>query len=153
MALTTAAPRNFAAELAAARTAGDWAAHERIWDERRVADVDADEASLAEVRDEWAAEDALATKAYRAEDLYSALIVELTAIEDRITADRRGARRFDPVYLTDTNNDHANAIDAGHAWGTLGFWEACLSYASSDAGSRAEAEGIDLNAEAGRTIY
>ena len=38
--------RDFAAELQAARAAQDWAAHERIWEERRCADVDRDEASL-----------------------------------------------------------------------------------------------------------
>lgn len=40
--------RNFAAELNVAREAGDWAAHERIWEERRVARVEAEEASVAE---------------------------------------------------------------------------------------------------------
>ena len=39
--------RDFTAELAAAREAGDWAAHERIWEERRVGSVAADEAILA----------------------------------------------------------------------------------------------------------
>lgn len=38
--------RDFSAELAAARDAQDWAAHERIWEERRVAAVTADEADL-----------------------------------------------------------------------------------------------------------
>lgn len=41
------ATRDFAAELAAARAAEDWTAHERIWEERRAADVAADEAALA----------------------------------------------------------------------------------------------------------
>lgn len=38
--------RDFAAELAAARTAGDWVEHDRIWEERRVGSVEADEATL-----------------------------------------------------------------------------------------------------------
>ena len=38
--------RDFPAELAAAREIGDWSAHERIWEERRVGSVEADEASL-----------------------------------------------------------------------------------------------------------
>ncbi|KHA63415.1 hypothetical protein [Sphingomonas sp. Ant20] len=43
--------RDFAAELVAARAAGDWAAHELIWEERRVAGVEADEDAL---EDEYA---------------------------------------------------------------------------------------------------
>jgi len=39
-------PRDFAAELAAARAAQDWAAHERIWEERRIAAVEFNEANL-----------------------------------------------------------------------------------------------------------
>lgn len=39
-------PRDFAAELVAAREAGDWEAHARIWDERLAAAVDADEVAL-----------------------------------------------------------------------------------------------------------
>src|SRR5262245_491513 len=35
--------RDFAAELLAARRAKDWAAHTRIWEERRAADVERDE--------------------------------------------------------------------------------------------------------------
>jgi len=38
--------RNFSAELADARARNDWEAHERIWEERRVASVMADEARL-----------------------------------------------------------------------------------------------------------
>ena len=38
--------RNYAAELEAARAAGDWDAHTRIWEERRVASVEADEAAV-----------------------------------------------------------------------------------------------------------
>lgn len=44
------APRDFAAELAAARAAEDWEAHSRIWEERRGADVDADERRLEAAR-------------------------------------------------------------------------------------------------------
>lgn len=40
--------RNFAAELQAARDAQDWDAHARIWEERRLAVVAAEEAALAE---------------------------------------------------------------------------------------------------------
>jgi hypothetical protein len=40
--------RDFAAELQAARAAEDWAAHERIWEERRLAEVACDEAALSE---------------------------------------------------------------------------------------------------------
>lgn len=39
-------PRDFSAELAAAREAGDWEAHARIWEERAHAEVSADEAAL-----------------------------------------------------------------------------------------------------------
>ena len=39
--------RNFAAELQAARNAQAWAAHERIWEERRMADVEQDELELS----------------------------------------------------------------------------------------------------------
>lgn len=39
-------PRNFTAELQAARDAQDWESHTRIWEERRAAAVDADEARL-----------------------------------------------------------------------------------------------------------
>jgi len=39
--------RDFSAELKAASAAGDWDAHARIWDERRVAEVAADEAAIA----------------------------------------------------------------------------------------------------------
>ena len=42
------AARDFAAELQAARDAGDWKAHARIWDERKQAEVDRDEKSLGE---------------------------------------------------------------------------------------------------------
>jgi hypothetical protein len=38
--------RDFTAELKAARDAEDWSAHERIWEERRHADVSRDEAAL-----------------------------------------------------------------------------------------------------------
>jgi hypothetical protein len=38
------APRDFTAELAEARKAEDWKTHARIWEERRLAAVDADEA-------------------------------------------------------------------------------------------------------------
>lgn len=38
--------RDFAAELKAAREANDWDTHARIWEERRCADVDCDEAML-----------------------------------------------------------------------------------------------------------
>lgn len=44
------APRDFEAELAAARAAEDWEAHARIWEERRQASVAADEASLRNSR-------------------------------------------------------------------------------------------------------
>ena len=53
--------RNFAAELDAARASNDWDACERIWEERRVASVEADEAMLigiAKTEAEYAAEDA-----------------------------------------------------------------------------------------------
>lgn len=43
MTQTQHSPRDFAAELEAARIAGDWDAHARIWEERRVAAVEADE--------------------------------------------------------------------------------------------------------------
>lgn len=49
--MTTSSPRDFSAELAAARTSGDWTSHERIWDERNVASVEADEASIADALD------------------------------------------------------------------------------------------------------
>jgi hypothetical protein len=39
-------PRDFSAELEAARSAGDWQAHARIWDERNQASVDFDEAAI-----------------------------------------------------------------------------------------------------------
>lgn len=39
--------RDFRAELDAASQAEDWDAHARIWDERRCAEVDYDEAMLA----------------------------------------------------------------------------------------------------------
>lgn len=45
------AGRDFSAELQAARVAQDWAAHERIWEERRHADVAADEEALREYLD------------------------------------------------------------------------------------------------------
>lgn len=38
--------RDFAAELQAARAAEDWASHERLWEERRSAEVAADEQAL-----------------------------------------------------------------------------------------------------------
>jgi hypothetical protein len=38
--------RNFAQELQDAREAEDWALHERIWEERRLVEVDRDEACL-----------------------------------------------------------------------------------------------------------
>lgn len=40
--------RDFAAELQAARAAEDWAAHERIWEDRRQADIARDEAMLTD---------------------------------------------------------------------------------------------------------
>lgn len=46
------AQRDFSKELQAARDAQDWAAHERIWEDRRVADVAADEADLHALPDE-----------------------------------------------------------------------------------------------------
>lgn len=39
--------RDFSAELLAARNAKDWAAHERIWEERRLAWIEVEEADLA----------------------------------------------------------------------------------------------------------
>ena len=47
----TAQPRDYAAELRTAKDAGDWASHERIWEERRVGSVEADEFAL---EDEYA---------------------------------------------------------------------------------------------------
>jgi hypothetical protein len=38
--------RDFTAELEAAREAGNWDAHARIWEERRLAEVESDEAQL-----------------------------------------------------------------------------------------------------------
>lgn len=38
--------RDFSAELLAAREAGDWVAHARIWEERRIGSVEADEEAL-----------------------------------------------------------------------------------------------------------
>lgn len=38
--------RDFATELRVAAAAGDWDAHARIWDERRAAEVEADESAL-----------------------------------------------------------------------------------------------------------
>ena len=43
------ANRDFQAELQAARDAGDWVAHSNIWEARRVADVEADEASIVDL--------------------------------------------------------------------------------------------------------
>lgn len=46
--------RNFRAELDAAAEAQDWEAHARIWDERRIACVERDEADLAAyIEREW----------------------------------------------------------------------------------------------------
>jgi hypothetical protein len=40
--------RNYSQEIAAARANEDWALHEKLWEERRVAEVEADEAALYE---------------------------------------------------------------------------------------------------------
>ena len=39
-------PRDYSAQLAQARADGDWNAHARIWEERRLAAVDHDERQL-----------------------------------------------------------------------------------------------------------
>lgn len=46
--------RDFSAELTAAREAGDWDAHARIWEERRVAEVEAEEEALQLSLRAWA---------------------------------------------------------------------------------------------------
>ena len=102
---------------------------------------------------QWAAEDALLAATCAAESAYNALIVELTAIEGLVTAERRAAGNYDNCYLTDTNVDYENAIEAGYEYGTLIFWQQAHGSAASSAGDRAESEGLDLNALAGRTIY
>ena len=38
--------RNYSQEIAEARANEDWALHEKLWEERRVAEVEADEAAL-----------------------------------------------------------------------------------------------------------
>lgn len=38
--------RNFTKEIAEARANEDWALHEKLWEERRLAEVEADEAAL-----------------------------------------------------------------------------------------------------------
>lgn len=38
--------RNFTQEIAEARANEDWALHEKLWEERRQAEVEADEAAL-----------------------------------------------------------------------------------------------------------
>ena len=111
------------------------------------------ETTLDEQLAQWAAEDAKALAAYKLEQAYNRLIADLTAVEDRIKAERRVAGNYDTFFVTDTNCDYENAITAGYAYGTLEFWEVYLFSAGSAAGARAEAEGLDLNALAGRTIY
>lgn len=56
----SAAPRDFAAELRAARDDGDWEASARIWDERIAAAVEADEAILSDIHLAYAAPKLLA---------------------------------------------------------------------------------------------
>jgi hypothetical protein len=102
---------------------------------------------------QWAADDAKALAAYKAEQAYNLLIADLTAVEGRVKVERRAVGNFDSFFVADINCDYENAIDAGYAYGTREFWEMCISSAGSAAGANAEAEGLDINALIGRTIY
>jgi hypothetical protein len=109
--------------------------------------------NLDEQLAQWAAEDAKVLAEYKAEQAYNLLVADLTAVEDRIKAERRAAGNYDTFFVTDTNCDYENAITAGYAYGSIEFWETCLSSAGSAAGARAEAEGLNINALLGRSIY
>lgn len=111
------------------------------------------ELTLDEQLAQWAADDAKALAAYKVERLYDLLIADLTAVEDRIKAERRATGNYDTFFVTDTNCDYENAITAGYAYGSIEFWDMCLSSAGSAAGARAEAEGLSINALIGRPIY
>jgi hypothetical protein len=113
----------------------------------------ANETTLDEQLAQWAADDAKALAAYKLEQAYNLLVADLTAVEDRIKAERRAAGNYDTFFVTDTNCDYENAITAGYAYGSIEFWETCLSSAGSAAGARAEAEGLNINALLGRSIY
>ena len=91
-----------------------------------------------------AAEDAKIYAAWAAKEAYYALVSDLLALEARLP---------ERPCLSHENVDIENAIDAGCAYGTLDFWEVCLSSAKSAAGDRAEAEGLNINTLLGRVIY
>lgn len=79
------------------------------------------------------------------------------AAEDAAEAERAAARddyysfeafveRQNPTnaYLFDEIVDQENALDAGHEYGTVGYWRVMLASARIAAGSRADEAGIDL---------
>lgn len=153
--------RDFAAELKAARIAEDWATHERVWEERRVASVARDEAALADCAEEgavYAVADWLVSlfpQANVAERRYDALVAELEAIEKSLGRTASG----DTYYITDSGIDHENAAAAGaeptnpFAVGGAEFWDMCYRCACSAAGERCSDYGLNINALIGRDIY
>ena len=82
--------RDFSAELEAARSAGDWSAHARIWEERRAAEVDSDTASIAAGFDKLAA---------MRDELFAELDAAEAADVEAAKILKRGARSAPrPVY-------------------------------------------------------
>ena len=111
------------------------------------------ELNIEEQLAQWAAEDAKLLAECKAERAYNDLIAELEDIAQRVGYLRRAAGNLDFFYLTDGNDDHDSAVSAGHAHGSVEYWEACLFHAQCAAGMRAEEAGLDINALIGRVIY
>jgi hypothetical protein len=97
-----------------------------------------------------------------AEKRYNALVARLEEIEEELCAER-GVGRFDPrsdIYLTDPSVDWENTA-ASTDWrtdeplveGTDAWWEMMYAQAASNAGSRGEALGIDINSYFPKPIY
>lgn len=105
---------------------------------------------------DYEAQDAADAKLAASLAKYRALVADLTAIENK--PELKGCRDHAgpcgaSLYLTDENVDAENVIDSGIATDDASFWDEMYSQAASAAGQRAEAYGLDINAELGRVIY
>ena len=93
-----------------------------------------------------------------AEKRYNALVARLEEIEEDLCAEA-GVGRYD-IYLTDPTVDWENTA-ASTDWrtgeplveGTDAWWEMMYAQAASNAGSRGEGLGIDINSYFPKPIY
>jgi len=102
---------------------------------------------------QFAAEDARIAAECAAERRYDELIIDLTAIENRVNAERRAAGNYDFFFLADTNVDIENIEGRDLINGSVEYWEALYAAACCAAGGRADYDNFDVNAALGRVIY